>query len=240
MNEIEYYNLDPKKDYIYVLKLIEDRYYIGRSQNILQRIEQHFNGDGSLYTKKYKPLKIVEIVEEKSNDDERNKTIEYAEKFTWEKVRGYVWCRVDYKNPCKLNNIVVERKIIYSEIDEKVKQLYCIDNKDILDIGKELNITPGSVAYKLKNMNIIQSKKQAKGYDEYIESKSYEEICKNFDKKNINKIAKINIPKKEQPEKYFEKIENNIKKKIKDEMQKFKLNTNFIKNAIQCTFEKIE
>jgi hypothetical protein len=239
MNDIEYYNLDPKKDYIYVLKLIEERYYIGRSQNILQRIDQHFNGGGSLYTKKYKPLKIVEIVEEKTNEDERNKTIEYAEKYTWEKVRGYVWCRVDYKNPWKLNNIVMERKKIYDEIDEKVKQLYCIENQDILDIGKELNITPGSVAYKLKNMNIIQSKKQAKGYDEYIESKYYEEICKNFDRQNINKNIKINIPKKEQLEKYFEKNENNIKKKIKDEMQKLKLDTKLIKSVIQNTFEKI-
>jgi predicted GIY-YIG superfamily endonuclease len=238
MNDIEYYNLDPKKDYIYVLKLIEERYYIGRSQNILQRIDQHFNGGGSVYTKKYKPLKIVEIVEEKTNEDERNKTIEYAEKYTWEKVRGYVWCRVDYKNPWKLNNIVMERKKIYHEIDEKVKQLYCIENQDILDIGKELNITPGSVAYKLKNMNIIQSKKQAKGYDEYIESKYYEEICKNFDRQNINKNIKINIPKKEQLEKYFEKNENNIKKKIKDEVQKFKLDTKFIKSVIQNTFEK--
>jgi len=239
MNDIEYYNLDPKKDYIYVLKLIEERYYIGRSQNILQRIDQHFNGGGSVYTKKYKPLKIVEIVEEKTNEDERNKTIEYAEKYTWEKVRGYVWCRVDYKNPWKLNNIVMERKKIYHEIDEKVKQLYCIENQDILDIGKELNITPGSVAYKLKNMNIIQSKKQAKGYDEYIESKYYEEICKNFDRQNINKNIKINIPKKEQLEKYFEKNENNIKKKIKDEMQKLKLDTKLIKSVIQNTFEKI-
>ncbi|NDA91578.1 MAG: hypothetical protein EBY20_11930, partial [Alphaproteobacteria bacterium] len=101
--EFDFNNIDPLKDYIYVLQLIEDRYYIGRSQNVLHRIEQHFNGDGSVYTKKFKPLKVVEIVEETANDNERNKTIEYIKKYTWEKVRGYVWCKIDYKNPVKID-----------------------------------------------------------------------------------------------------------------------------------------
>ena len=48
-------NLDITKNYIYVLKLVEDRYYVGRTTNILNRIEQHFTGYGaSIYTKKYK------------------------------------------------------------------------------------------------------------------------------------------------------------------------------------------
>ena len=34
-------NLDITKYYIYVLQLFDDRYYIGRTGNILRRIEEH-------------------------------------------------------------------------------------------------------------------------------------------------------------------------------------------------------
>jgi hypothetical protein len=159
--------------------LIDDRYYIGRSQNIVQRIEDHFSGNGSIYTKKYKPLSVVEIVEEKTNDDERNKTIEYIEKYTWEKVRGYTWCRVEYKTPFNIINTTKKEPSVYDEIDENIRKLYCLDNKDIIEIGRELNLTPGSIAYRLKKMNIILSKKLANGYHAYITSDSFREICKN-------------------------------------------------------------
>lgn len=181
--------IDSLKDYIYVLELVEGRYYIGRSQNVLERIENHFSGNGSLYTKKFKPLKVIEIVEEKTNFDERNKT-EYMSKYSWEKVRGYVWCRTDYKNPIRINNMFMERTIKYDDVDEKVKQLYCIDEKDILEIGKELNITPGLVAYKLKMMNVIKSKKVARGYYTYISSDMYKDVCKNYVR---NKKLKKNV-----------------------------------------------
>jgi predicted GIY-YIG superfamily endonuclease len=160
--EFDFNNIDPLKDYIYVLQLIDDRYYIGRSQNVLYRIEQHFNGDGSVYTKKFKPLKVVEIVEETTNEDERNKTIEYIKKYTWEKVRGYVWCRIDYKNPVKIDNMILERTISYDEMDEKIKQLYCLDNKKMkLYTAPSSLALPGSMGYiveyvcNLMNINVI-------------------------------------------------------------------------------------
>ena len=230
MNVCDYNNLDDTKDYIYVLKLIDDRYYIGRSQNVLQRIEQHFSGNGSVYTKKFKPLKVLEIVEENTNFDERNKTIEYIKKYTWEKVRGYVWSRIDYKNPIKIDNMVLERTIKYDEIDENVKKLYCVDEKDILEIGKELNITPGSVAYRLKMMNIINSKKVARGYFTYIKSDMYKDVCKNYMRNNDvkNKISPKLVADKVN---YKENI-NKIKYDIQD------IDVNAIKNKIRDLFLK--
>ena len=44
-------NLDLTKNYIYVLKLVDDRYYVGRTCNLLRRIEEHFTNNGSNYTK---------------------------------------------------------------------------------------------------------------------------------------------------------------------------------------------
>ena len=43
---------------IYILKLKGGRYYIGKSDNVIKRYEQHVNGYGSAWTKKYKPLGI--------------------------------------------------------------------------------------------------------------------------------------------------------------------------------------
>jgi predicted GIY-YIG superfamily endonuclease len=220
-------NIDSNKDYIYVLKLIDDRYYIGRSQNIVQRIEDHFSGNGSIYTKKYKPLSVIEIVEEKTIDDEKNKTIEYIEKYTWEKVRGYTWCRVEYKTPFKIIDTTKKEASVYDEIDENIRNLYCLDNKDIIEIGRELNLTPGSIAYRLKKMNIILSKKLANGYRTYITSDSYKEICKDY---SINKSK----PKYIKPivvrenTNYKEKI-----KKIIHDNQEIKFDTKNIKDKIR-------
>jgi predicted GIY-YIG superfamily endonuclease len=228
--EFDFNNIDPLKDYIYVLQLIEDRYYIGRSQNVLHRIEQHFNGDGSVYTKKFKPLKVVEIVEETTNDDERNKTIEYIKKYTWEKVRGYAWCKIDYRNPVKIDNMVLERKVLYDDIDENVKLLYCVDEKDIIEIGKELDITPGSVAYRLKRMNIVNSKKVTRGYFTYIRSDAYKEMCKTYIRKGTNQKTKkpnISLDKIN----YKEKID-----KIKHDIQE--VDVNAVKNNIRNIFMK--
>ena len=37
---------------IYILKLEGARYYIGKSDNVIKRYEQHVNGYGSAWTKK--------------------------------------------------------------------------------------------------------------------------------------------------------------------------------------------
>ena len=170
-------NLDITKNYIYVLKLVEDRYYVGRTSNILRRIKEHFTEDGAVYTKKYKPLKVIEIEEEKSNDQERIKTLSTMEKYGWEKVRGYCWCSLLIKKP-KIKNNNKNKKVVElipNKNDEKLEFFYCVENKNILEIGKILNISPGSVAYRLEKLNIINRRQLAKGYFEYVESELYEE-----------------------------------------------------------------
>lgn len=46
-----------KKTYIYKLKLECGKIYVGKTANIEKRMKQHFSGNGSMVTKKYKPLK---------------------------------------------------------------------------------------------------------------------------------------------------------------------------------------
>ena len=49
-------------DQIYVLRLENDRWYVGRTKNVLQRYQEHLNGLGSEWTKIFVPLELVETV----------------------------------------------------------------------------------------------------------------------------------------------------------------------------------
>ena len=43
-----------------------------------------------------------------------------------------------------------------------------IENKDIIEIGNILNRSPGSIAYSLEVMGIVERRQLSKGYFDYI------------------------------------------------------------------------
>jgi predicted GIY-YIG superfamily endonuclease len=191
-------NLDITKNYIYVLHLIDDRYYVGRTCNILRRIEEHFTVGGSIYTKKYKPLKVIEVAEELTTDDERIKTLEIMEKYGWEKVRGACWCSLEIKKPNFEKNKNTKPKIIKKLIQEKhgenIRYLYCVENKNIIEISNILNIPAGSIAYRLEKLNIIIRRQLARGYMNYIESDIYiKDIERRNEERERKKNSDINV-----------------------------------------------
>jgi predicted GIY-YIG superfamily endonuclease len=206
-------NLDITKNYIYVLKLIDERYYVGRTGNILRRVKQHFSGYGAKYTKKYKPLKVIEVVEEITNDDERKMTFKYVDKYGWEKVRGSYWCSLEIKRKLNLKfyeNMKIQREkelLDTTKINDEIKNMYVVENKNIIDIGEILNITPGTVASRLVKFKIIKDKEDARYYNEYKESDMYKQICS----KNVSN--KINNMSNEECKKLKDKLKtiiNNI------------------------------
>ena len=48
--------------YIYILRLQRGKYYIGKSNQVKKRINEHFNSSGSGWTKKYKPIHVMETI----------------------------------------------------------------------------------------------------------------------------------------------------------------------------------
>jgi len=74
--------------YVYILQLQKGKYYIGKTNYPSFRIEDHFNEDGSLWTLKYKPIKIIKIIPDCDDYDEDKYTLMYMEKFGIENVRG--------------------------------------------------------------------------------------------------------------------------------------------------------
>ena len=76
------------KTNIYVLKLVNNKYYVGKSDNVEKRFEQHINGNGSSWTKLHKPLSIEKVIENANIFDEDNITKEYMSLYGIDNVRG--------------------------------------------------------------------------------------------------------------------------------------------------------
>lgn len=80
---------------LYVLELEDGKYYIGKTDDVQKRLEQHLNGRGSAWTKKYSPNRIVEQRPITSVYDETNVTKDYMKKYGIDNVRGGAYCNVD-------------------------------------------------------------------------------------------------------------------------------------------------
>ena len=74
--------------FIYVIKLEEEKYYIGKTNNPHFRLVSHFNLEGSEWTKKYKPIELIELIENCDNYDEDKITKQYMDKYGINNVRG--------------------------------------------------------------------------------------------------------------------------------------------------------
>ena len=81
--------------FIYVLKLEQGKYYIGKTDNPQFRLETHFNDVGSAWTQKYKPLKVLELLPNKDNYDEDKITRQYMDKYGIANVRGGAYVKVN-------------------------------------------------------------------------------------------------------------------------------------------------
>lgn len=80
--------------YIYILELESNKYYIGKTTNPEYRLETHYDGDGSAWTHKYKPIKLIEIFGGCDNFDEDKYTLKYMEKYGINNVRGGSFCEI--------------------------------------------------------------------------------------------------------------------------------------------------
>ena len=86
---------------VYALKLANGKYYIGKSDNLEQRIGNHFTGSGSAWTREHAPVKVVEVRENVSRFEEDKMTKEYMEKYGIDNVRGGAYTQVDLPDESK-------------------------------------------------------------------------------------------------------------------------------------------
>jgi predicted GIY-YIG superfamily endonuclease len=77
-----------EKTNIYVLKLQGGKYYVGKSSDVIGRYQQHVNGQGSSWTKKYKPISLLDCKSDVSPFEEDKVVKEYMSKYGIDNVRG--------------------------------------------------------------------------------------------------------------------------------------------------------
>lgn len=80
--------------FIYILQLEQGKYYVGKTTQPSFRIESHFHGEGSSWTKKYKPLTVLEMIPNCDSYDEDKHTIRCMEKYGIQNVRGGSFCEI--------------------------------------------------------------------------------------------------------------------------------------------------
>ena len=56
--------------FIYVLQLKENKFYVGKTETPDKRLNCHKSGNGSAWTKKYKPIKTIELFEGDKYDED--------------------------------------------------------------------------------------------------------------------------------------------------------------------------
>jgi hypothetical protein len=80
--------------FIYILKCASGKYYVGRTQNPDFRLQNHFDGEGSAWTRRYEPRKVVEIFQSRGLFDETSTTLELMSAYGVDNVRGGLYCQM--------------------------------------------------------------------------------------------------------------------------------------------------
>lgn len=99
---------------IYILRLQGGHYYIGKSNNPMKRYEEHLRGNGSSWTRLYKPIACERVIENVSAFDEDKYTKEYMAKHGIEKVRGGTY---------------VETELSQEQVDNLQKEIWAAQDK---------------------------------------------------------------------------------------------------------------
>jgi hypothetical protein len=100
--------------FIYVLELENKKYYIGKTTNPTFRLEQHGKSNGSSWTQKYKPIKLLQLIPNCDNFDEDKFTLKYMEQYGINNVRGGTFCELKLKK----DNIETIKKMINGSTDK--------------------------------------------------------------------------------------------------------------------------
>ena len=80
--------------WIYILKLEQNKYYVGKTNNPNFRIQDHINENGSSWTKKYKPVKLLELIPNCDSHDEDAYTRRYMDIYGVDNVRGGAFVQI--------------------------------------------------------------------------------------------------------------------------------------------------
>jgi cellular nucleic acid-binding protein len=79
---------------IYVLQCKNGKYYVGKTADVMRRFEEHKSGNGSAWTKKYPPTRLMECRAITGSHDENNMTKDLMKKYGVDNVRGGTYTQI--------------------------------------------------------------------------------------------------------------------------------------------------
>lgn len=94
---------------VYILECENNKYYIGKTDNLEKRLDAHRNGTVS-WTKKYPIVKIIDTIHNSDDFDEDKYTKIYMKKYGVENVRGGSYCQIKLPKQ-KLDMLTIELRI---------------------------------------------------------------------------------------------------------------------------------
>lgn len=77
--------------FIYILRLDDNKYYVGKTKDLFRRFDEHRSGNGASWTRRHKPIFVERVIENASPFDEDKYVKEYMCKHGIANVRGGVY-----------------------------------------------------------------------------------------------------------------------------------------------------
>jgi len=84
--------------HVYVLQLEQGKYYVGATTNWEQRKAEHFSGHGSVWTKRYRPIDVVEVIPNIDPLLEDLTVKEYMQQCGMNNVRGGSYSKIELED----------------------------------------------------------------------------------------------------------------------------------------------
>lgn len=185
--------------YIYILELIDNKYYIGKTSNPDFRLETHFNIGESVWTIKYKPIKLIELITGCDNFDEDKYTLKYMEKYGIENVRGGSFCQINLsqENINTINKMLLNSTKSINNNTVKSKYDEYLDKFDNLQkTNNEIIKLENQYEYMIQLNSIFNNI-----YNEWVNTfKQLNDSISCFNKNNISKqyimreFGRMNLP----------------------------------------------
>lgn len=117
--------------YIYVIKLRENKFYIGKTDTPITRIETQLTSDKTLWTRKYHPIGLHELIPDCDPIDVDKYTLKYMYKYGLNNVRGgrFQETFLSSKDVQLINLLMQNHSLNYERIDYFIKNYSVIKQK---------------------------------------------------------------------------------------------------------------